>query len=134
MSDQQPEAPAARGRLRLPPDERAALTYVAERMGVPSPSPVSPGAGASSTDAAGGIPRGRVVRSASFVQKAGYDRAVARAESAEARLAVFGEHRPAVLDALRIAVADTAYGSRAGRFTAALEALERSEEEPRDGR
>ena len=51
-----------------------------------------------------------------------------RAEAAEARLAAFEAHRPAVLDALRIAVADTAYGSRAERFTAALDALERSEE------
>ena len=133
MTERQPEASAARGRLRLPPDERAAFTYVAERMGVPSPSPVSPGAGASSTDAAGGIPRGRVVRSASFVQKAGYDRAVARAEAAEARLAAFEAHRPAILDALGMAAADTVYSSRAGRFTAALEALDGSEEATRDG-
>ena len=55
-----------------------------------------------------------------------------RAEAAEAALAAFEAHRPAVLDALRIAVADTAYGSRAGRFTTALDALERSGEETRD--
>ena len=106
MTERQPEASAARGRLRLPPDERAAFTYVAERMGVPSPSPVSPGAGAA---------------------------ILARAEAAEARLAAFEAHRPAVLDALRMAAADTAYSSRAGRFTAALEALDGSEEATRDG-
>ena len=50
-----------------------------------------------------------------------------------ARLAAFEAHRPAVLDALRIAVADTAYSSRAERFTAALAALDGSREEPGDG-
>ena len=45
-----------------------------------------------------------------------------------ARLAALEVHRPAVLDALRIAVADTAYSSRAERFTAALAALDGSEE------
>ena len=57
----------------------------------------------------------------------------AERERAEARLAVLEVHLPAVLDALRIAVADTAYGSRAGRFTAALDALDGSEEATRHG-
>ena len=56
-----------------------------------------------------------------------------RAETAEAKLAAFEAHRPAVLDALRMAAADTAYSSRAGRFTASLEALDGSEEATRDG-
>lgn len=56
------------------------------------------------------------------------DAATARAEVAEARLAAFEAHLPAVLDALRLAETDTAYGSRAERFTAALGALDGSEE------
>ena len=48
------------------------------------------------------------------------------------RLAVLAAHLPAILDALRVAMADTSYGSRAKRFRVALEALEaqeRSDEE-----
>ena len=56
-----------------------------------------------------------------------------RAEAAEAALAAFGAHRPAILDALGMAAADTVYSSRAGRFTAALEALDGSEEADRHG-
>ncbi len=86
-----------------------AAKEAAEPPGIRFPSPASPVPPPDATAPAGGTWR-------------------ERAESAEATLAVFEAHRPAVLDALRIAVADTAYGSRAERFTAALDALERSEE------
>ena len=59
--------------------------------------------------------------------------AEARTAVAELKMALISAHLPAVLDALRIAVADTAYSSRAGRFTAALEALDGSEEDSRHG-
>lgn len=54
-------------------------------------------------------------------------RAVADAEvegdRMRAQLFALSAHLPAILDALRLAAADTGYGSRAKRFTAALEAL-----------
>ena len=51
----------------------------------------------------------------------------------DAQLFALQCHLPAVLDALREAVADTELGCRAKRFTAALEALGGSEGETSDG-
>ena len=44
-------------------------------------------------------------------------------ERRDAQLFALRCHLPAVLDALRVAAADTGYGSRAKRYSAALEAL-----------
>ncbi len=50
------------------------------------------------------------------------------ADRMRVRLFALGAHMPAILDALRVAAADTEFGARAKRFGAALEALGGGEE------
>jgi len=55
------------------------------------------------------------------------------ADRMRVRLFALGAHMPAILDALRLAAADTEFGARAKRFGAALAALGGSEEGTHDG-